>query len=110
RPLTSRGLGYAPRGAGDHRRVYFKGRPSPDSPFAELRSVEIAAGRSKTLVSGMPVQEVETPVVAYPAFDISDDEQQVVYSSRQGDVATIMLSRLDHATPPRRLARESANA
>jgi hypothetical protein len=110
RPLTTDGLAYSPRWSRDHRRVYFMVRPSPDSPFAELRSVEIAAGKAKTLISGMPVQEVETPVVAYPAFDISDDEQQVVYSSRQGDVATIMLARLDHATPPRELERDAAYA
>jgi len=88
--------------------VYFMVRPSPDSPTAELRSIEIASGKNQTLVSGLPVQEVEPPVVAYPAFDISDDEQQVLYPSRQDGAATILLARLDHSGPPRELVRDAA--
>jgi Tol biopolymer transport system component len=108
KPLTSDGLAYSPRWSRDHRRVYFMVRPSPDSPAAELRSVEVASGKSQTLIPGLPVQEIETPVVAYPAFDISDDEEQVLYPSRQNGASTIMLTRLDHLAPPRELTRDAA--
>jgi Tol biopolymer transport system component len=108
RPLTSDGLAYSPRWSRDGRRVYYMVRPSPDSPSAELRSVEVSSGRSRMLISGLPVQEVETPVASYPAFDVSDDEEQVVYSSRQNGAGTILLARLDHSTPPRALVRDAA--
>jgi Tol biopolymer transport system component len=108
RPLTSDGLAYSPRWSRDRRRVYYMDRPSPDAPSAELRSVEVSSGSSRTLVSGMPVQDIETPVATYPAFDISDDEEQVVYSSRQNGAWTVLLARLDHSTPPRELVRDAA--
>jgi Tol biopolymer transport system component len=111
RQLTSDGLAYSPRWSRDHRRVYYMARPSPDSTTAELRSVDVSSGKTQILLSGMPepVQEIGSSLPGFPAFDISDDERQVVYSSRGVDGAMhVFGAPLDRSVPPRELARAAA--
>lgn len=106
RPLTSDGLAYSPRWSSDRRRVYYMLRPSPDSPSAELRVVSVASGKSQTLLAELPVPDVDPSFQEVPTFDISDDEQHVVYSSRaSGGIMSVFSAPIDRSAPPRELAR-----
>jgi serine/threonine protein kinase/Tol biopolymer transport system component len=63
---------------------------------AELRSVDLASGKSDTVLSGMSVTD----------YAISRDEKEVAFTTADsGGASQIWLASLDRRTPPRQIAR-----
>ena len=63
---------------------------------AELRSVDLASGKSDSVLSGVSVTD----------YDISRDEKEVAFTTTDGvGVSQIWLAPLDRRTPPRQIAR-----
>jgi eukaryotic-like serine/threonine-protein kinase len=78
---------------GEHL-YYLLRRESPESP-AELSRADLASGRS----------EIVLPGVSISAYDISDDEKEVVFSTqRSGQLSETWIAPLDRSAPPRRIA------
>jgi hypothetical protein len=62
---------------------------------AELRSVDLASGKTDNVLSGMSVTD----------YDLSRDEKEVAFTTTDSDGASqIWLAPLDRRTPPRRIA------
>jgi hypothetical protein len=79
----------------DGKRLYYLlRRDSPDSP-AELRRADLASGGSEIILPGVSIS----------AYDISDDEKEVVFSTQPpGQASQIWIAPLDRSAPPRRIA------
>jgi Tol biopolymer transport system component len=103
RAISSEGYAAAPRLSRDGSRVFYlfvrdlmskAGNWVPSS--AELRSVDLASGRSDTVLPGVSVTD----------YDISRDETEVAFTTMDKDgESQIWLASLDRRTPPRRVAR-----
>jgi Tol biopolymer transport system component len=105
RALTREGFAFAPRLSADNRRVYFLLRPTPDSPASELRSIDLDTLKERRLLDGV-VREHDAQA---PQYDISKDEQEVVYAKKTASgESEIWLARLDRSTAPRFIARNAA--
>jgi serine/threonine protein kinase/Tol biopolymer transport system component len=62
---------------------------------AELRSVDLGSGKSDTVLPGVSMTD----------YDISPDEKEVAFTTRESDgESTIWLASLDRRTPPRKIA------
>ena len=104
RPLSSEGFAYAPRLSRDGRRVYFLFRESSESTFSELRSMDLKTGKVEHLLPGISISEND---ITARAYDISRDEQEVVFATNEHDGSSkIWLARLDRRTAPKELARD----
>jgi Tol biopolymer transport system component len=104
RPLSSEGFAHAPRFSHDGHRLYYLLRQSPESPSSELRSIDLASGRVDRVLPGVTVAEHTNLDRDY---DISRDEQEVVYATKQPNgKSRIWLARLDRRTPPREIGRD----
>ena len=79
----------------DGQRLYYLlRRDSLESP-AELWRADLAAGKSEIVLTG----------VSMSAYDISDDEKEVVFSTQPpGQPSQIWIAPLDRSAPPRRIA------
>jgi serine/threonine protein kinase len=102
RALTSEGYAVRPRISRNGARVFYLlvrdwrlGRTwQPLS--AELRSMDLASGKSESLLPGVSVAD----------YDISPDENQVTYTRlERGVEPQIWLASLDRNTPPRQIGR-----
>src|SRR5262249_44748483 len=63
---------------------------------AELRSVDLASGKSDRVLTGFPAT----------GYDISPDEKEVVFTTTDNEGGSqIWLASLDRRTPPRQIAR-----
>jgi Tol biopolymer transport system component len=106
RVLSSEGFASAPRMSRDGRRVYYLVRESPDSASSDLRSIDLASRKVERLLPGMPIAEND---VFASNYDISRDEREVVFATKQPDGgSTIWLAPVDRHTPPRALAHDGA--
>ena len=103
RAIVSEGYASAPRFSRDGTRVFYLFARDwwlaasgwvPAS--ADLRSVDLASGKSDTVLSGQSVT----------AYVISRDEKDVAFTTRDGSgESQIWLAPLDRRTPPRLIAR-----
>jgi eukaryotic-like serine/threonine-protein kinase len=104
RAIVSEGYATAPRLSRDRTRVFYlfvrdwwlaapRNRPDGWLPAsADLRSVDLATGKSDTLLSGQSVT----------AFAMSRDEKEVAFTTTNADgQSQIWLAPLDRRTPPR---------
>lgn len=107
RAIVSDGYASAPRLSRDGTRVFYlfvrdwwlSGVVGWTTAAADLRSVDLATGKSDTLLSGQSVT----------AYAISRDEKEVAFTTTNADgQSQIWLAPLDRRTPPR-LIVESAD-
>ena len=102
RAISSEGYAVAPRLSRDGTRVFYLlardlvssgGYWVPSS--AELRSVDLASGKTNSVLSGVSVTD----------YDMSRDETEVAFTTTDsGGASQIWLAPLDRRTPPRRIA------
>jgi Tol biopolymer transport system component len=103
RAIVSEGYATAPRLSQDGTRVfYLLVRDWVLSKFGwvassgELRSVDLASGKTNSVLSGLSVTD----------YDISRDEKEVAFTTTDSSaVSTVWLAPLDRRTPPREIAR-----
>jgi serine/threonine protein kinase len=102
RAISSEGYAAAPRLSRDGSHVFYlfvrdlmskAGNWVPSS--AELRSVDLASGKSDSVLPGVSVMD----------YDMSRDETEVAFTTIDNDESQIWLASLDRRTPPRRIAR-----
>jgi len=97
RPLSSEGYAAATPpvfSRGGKRLYYLLRHDSPDSP-AELCRADLDSDRSEVLLPGISIRE----------YDISDDEKEVVFSTRPaGQPSQIWIAPLDRSSAPRRIS------
>jgi Tol biopolymer transport system component len=104
RAIVSEGYASAPRLSRDGTRVFYLfvrdwwlAGGGWLTAAADLRSVDLATGKSDTLLSGQPVT----------AFAISRDEKEVAFTTTNGnEQSQIWLAPLDRRTPPRLIVDE----
>jgi Tol biopolymer transport system component len=96
RAVSSEGDAFAPRLSADGTRVFYLLRPDSTGSSAELRSMDLASGKTDSVLPGLSVTD----------YDISHDEREVAFTttSSAGE-AEIWLASLDRSTPPRLVAR-----
>jgi eukaryotic-like serine/threonine-protein kinase len=103
RAIVSEGYALAPRFSRDGRRVFYLfardwwlAASGWIPAAADLRSVDLASGKSDIVLSGQSVT----------AFVISRDEKEVAFTTMDsGGESQIWLAPLDRRTPPRLIAR-----
>jgi serine/threonine protein kinase/Tol biopolymer transport system component len=86
RQITSEGSARLPQVSADGRRVFYQRR-------TELMQVELASGRSVSLLPGVPVTGF--------GYDVSADGSEVAFASRVGNRSAIWLAFVDRRSPPR---------
>src|SRR4029453_7864646 len=93
RPVSSEGVAFAPILSEDGRRLYYLlQQHSRDSTFTELRSLELATGKTDRPLPDRSVRQ----------YDISRDEREVVFTTRAPEgVLEIWLATLDRSSPTR---------
>jgi len=94
RPISFEGFATAPRLSADGKRIYYLLRQNSMSSAYELCSADVASGKANRILPGLTLVE----------YDISRDEQETVFSTRQNDTSQIWLASLDRRSPPRLLA------
>jgi serine/threonine protein kinase len=95
RAITSEGFARRPRLSRDGTRVFYLLQQDSSSPSAELRSVDLRSGKTETVLPGVSVSD----------YDLSRDEKEIVYTTKEGDKdSRISLTSLDRRTPPRQIA------
>ena len=104
RAIVSEGYALAPRFSRDGTRVFYlvardwwlAAIPGWIPASADLRSVDLATGKSDTVLSGQAVTQ----------YDISSDEKDVAFTTTGSDrTSQIWLAPLDRRTSPRLIAR-----
>jgi serine/threonine protein kinase/Tol biopolymer transport system component len=103
RAIVSEGYASAPRFSRDGTRVFYLfardwwlAASGWIAASADLRSLDLASGKSDTVLSGQSVT----------AYVISRDEKDVAFTTRDGSgESQIWLAPLDRRTPPRLIAR-----
>jgi len=94
RAIVPEGFAMLPRVSRDARRVFFLLRSAADSDIFELRSLTLATGAVQTLVPGVSIVD----------YDISRDESEVAFTTRDGGESQIWIAPLDRRSAPRRIA------
>jgi Tol biopolymer transport system component len=94
RAIVAEGFARAPRLSRDGRRVFFLLRPTAGSDTSELRAIDLETGAVRTLVPGVSVVD----------NDISSDESEVAFTSREAGEPDVWVAALDGRSPPRRIA------
>jgi Tol biopolymer transport system component len=92
RLLTRESNAYSPWLSADARRVYFLANRNSAADTV-LSRLDVATGIREMLLPGFNVAD----------YDVSPDEQQVVFSTAGGDASEIWLAPLDRHTPPKLL-------
>jgi Tol biopolymer transport system component len=104
RPLSTDGFAYAPRLSRDGRRVYYLFHESSQSALSDLRSMDLSSGKVETLLPDLLLLDHDG---MGPEYDISGDEQEAVFASREPDGSSrIWVARLDRRTAPKEIARD----
>jgi Tol biopolymer transport system component len=93
RAIVAEGFARAPRLSRDGRRVFFLLRPAAASDSSELRAIDLETGTARTLVAGVAVID----------YDISDDESEVAFTSRDAGEPNVWIAPLDRRSPPRQI-------
>ena len=102
RQLSSEGFAYAPRLSHDNHRVFFLLRRADSTSLsAELHSLELASGKTDTLLSGLSVN----------GYVVSRDEKDVAYgiTGSKGE-SQVWLASLDRSSAPHQIASNSSAA
>jgi DNA-binding winged helix-turn-helix (wHTH) protein/Tol biopolymer transport system component len=94
RVLTTESYEYSPWLSSDADRVYFLAARSSIEP-SELWRVEVASGRKQSLLAGFAIS----------GYDISRDEQLVVFTTKRDGASQIWIAPLDRHAPPSLLIR-----
>jgi len=95
RPISSEGYAFAPRLSRDSRRLFYLLRKDSSASVNELRSLDLASGKSESVLPGVSVRD----------YDISLDENEVAYTSTSSDgESQIWLASLDRRSAPRPIA------
>jgi eukaryotic-like serine/threonine-protein kinase len=94
RAIVAEGFARLPRLSEDGTRVFFLLRPAADSDTSELRALELATGAAQTLIPGVSIVD----------YDISRDESEVAFTTREGGESHVWIAALDRRSPPRRIA------
>jgi dipeptidyl aminopeptidase/acylaminoacyl peptidase len=94
RVLTTESYAYSPWLAPDANRVYFLAARSSAEP-SELWRLDVASGRKQLLLAGFAVN----------GYDISLDEQLVVFTTVRDGASQIWIAPLDRHAPPTLLIR-----
>jgi Tol biopolymer transport system component/tRNA A-37 threonylcarbamoyl transferase component Bud32 len=98
RPLVSEGYSYAARLSADGTRVYYLLKQSSSAATATLRVLDVASGRTETVLSDAPVVD----------YDISRDETEVAYTTMDDTgESQVWHSSVDRRAPPRLIARNA---
>jgi DNA-binding winged helix-turn-helix (wHTH) protein/Tol biopolymer transport system component len=92
RVLTTERYAYSPWLSPGAERVYFLAARSASEP-SELWRVEVGSGNKQSLLSGFAIND----------YDISQDEQQVVFTTKRDGVSQVWVAPLDRHEPPRQL-------
>jgi serine/threonine protein kinase/Tol biopolymer transport system component len=103
RAISSEGFAMLPRLSRDGTRVFYLlardwwlSSRGWVASSAELRSVDLASGKSDSALSGFSITD----------YDISRDEKEVAFTTvDSGGASQIWLAPLDRRTPPRQIAR-----
>jgi hypothetical protein len=77
--------------------VFFLLRPSAESDRSELRALELGTGAVQTVIPGLSIVD----------YDISGDESEVAFTSRENGESHIWIAPLDRRSPPRRIASQA---
>ncbi len=99
RVLTTESDAWLPWLSDDARRVYFLAARSP-AESSVLWRMDVASGRKEPILTGY----------ALTGYDISYDEQQVVFTVTQGSTSEIWIAPLDRHTAPKLLRRGADEA
>jgi eukaryotic-like serine/threonine-protein kinase len=94
RAVVTEGFATLPRLSRDGARVFFVLRSAGDSDIFELRSLALATGAVQTLVPGVVIVD----------YDISHDESEVAFTTRDRGESQIWIAPLDGRSAPRRIA------
>jgi serine/threonine protein kinase/Tol biopolymer transport system component len=94
RAIVAEGFARLPRLSEDGTHVFFLLRPAADSDASELRVLQLATGAAQTLIPGVSIVD----------YDISRDESEVAYTTREGGESHVWIAALDRRSPPRRIA------
>jgi DNA-binding winged helix-turn-helix (wHTH) protein/Tol biopolymer transport system component len=94
RVLTTESYEYSPWLSSGADRVYFLAARSSTEP-SELWRVEVASGRKQSLLAGFAIS----------GYDISRDEQLVVFTTKRDGTSQIWIAPLDRHAPPSLLIR-----
>jgi serine/threonine protein kinase/Tol biopolymer transport system component len=94
RAVVAEGFAKLPRLSRDGTRVFFLLRPAADSDTFELRSLALSTGAMQTVVPGVSIVD----------YDISRDESEVAFTTREGRESHIWIAPLVRRSPPRRIA------
>jgi serine/threonine protein kinase/Tol biopolymer transport system component len=94
RAIVAEGFARLPWLSVDGTRVFFLLRPAADSDSSELRALELATGAAQSLMPGVSIVD----------YDISRDESEVAFTTREGEESHIWIAALDRRSPPRRIA------
>ena len=97
RAIVAEGYARLPRLSEDGRRVFFLLRPSAESDRSELRALELETGAVQTVIPGLSIVD----------YDISGDESEVAFTSRENGESHIWIAPLDRRSPPRRIASQA---
>jgi serine/threonine protein kinase/Tol biopolymer transport system component len=97
RAIVAEGYASLPQLSADSKRVFFLLRPAADSDRSELRALELATGAVQTLIPGLSIVD----------YDISNDESEVAFTSRENGESHIWIAPLDRRSPPRRVALQA---
>jgi serine/threonine protein kinase/Tol biopolymer transport system component len=92
RPLSSEGFTFHPVISNSGHRVYYLMRQKSAS---ELWSMDLSSGRTEQLLPGSSVSD----------YAISPDEQEVAYTTQNGNERQIWLANLDRSSSPRLVIR-----
>jgi len=94
RAVVAEGYATLPRLSRDGTRVFFLLRSAAESDIFELRALTLATGAAQTLVPGVSIVD----------YDISPDESEVAFTTRERGDSQIWMAPLDRRTQPRRIA------
>ncbi|HTT04539.1 MAG TPA: winged helix-turn-helix domain-containing protein [Steroidobacteraceae bacterium] len=99
RALTSEGYAFEPWLSPDAHRLYFlEARDSINA--SQLWRLDVGSGRREALLSGSDVTD----------YDVSFDEQQVVFTTQGTGQSSLWVAPLDRRAPPRLLVRGADEA
>jgi dipeptidyl aminopeptidase/acylaminoacyl peptidase len=94
RAIVAEGFATLPRLSRDGTRLFFLLRSAADSDTFELRSLALATEAVQTLVPGVSIVD----------YDISRDESEVAFTTRDRGESQIWIAPLDRRSAPRRIA------
>jgi eukaryotic-like serine/threonine-protein kinase len=94
RAIVAEGYARLPRLSRDGKRVFFLLRAAADADTSELRALDVAARSMESIVPGVSIVD----------YDISRDESEVVFTTRENGASHIWIAPLNRRSPPRRIA------